>query len=96
MNNNESTSLSLRQYRAYVDTKYNTHKQQVLATCVLHYVSSNHGDQPLSKVQSCMGELTVMRISSGKLKLEIDKGSAPVRPLPKPLPTLNMHLIPKA
>lgn len=73
MNNNESTSLSMRQYRAYVDTKNNTHKQQVLATCVLHYVSSSQVNRPLSKVQSCVGELTVMRISSGKLKLEVDK-----------------------
>jgi len=85
MNHNESTSLSMRQYQAYMDIKNNIHKRQVIATCALHFVSSSHGGQPLSKVQSCMGELTVMRISSGKLKLEVDKSFCACQTIAKAL-----------
>jgi len=49
-----------------------THNWPVIARGVLHYVSSNQGDQPISKVQPNPKDLTIMQLGSGRLRLELD------------------------
>ncbi len=49
-----------------------THIWPVIDRGVVHYVSSSQGDQLISKVQPCAGDLVIMRLSSGKLRLELD------------------------
>lgn len=48
------------------------HNWLILAQGTIHYVSNSQGDKPLSQAQASAGELSILRLRSGKLRLEVD------------------------
>lgn len=62
-----------------------THNWLMLAKSTIHYVTNYQGDKPLSTVQASTGELSILQLRSGKLRLEMDESYCPCQMIGKAL-----------